>query len=1240
MIRWRIQQEAIESQETYRIDIDDPSWSGSVQEITSAGFTFQHQSLSDTEPFSQNILEGQLSFNVYIDTDSDFMSPTNLNSIIQGEDGEYTATLKILSGGSYDTLWTGGIIPDLTTYTESYQPYQANFIAKDFILTKRQQYVPDETRQELIDIIAEIVQTEVNTNIKSLTSFDAKGSNDDYLSYVEIDDSSLVNFEDPYNNPIYKIEALQWILQSNNLILKQWDNTWYVSQFSAYDGDTGYEYNHSTGNTTSVTIRNPVSDVHVSSLNKVVPAIGFLSGEYKHRTRITNSTTPIPSQFTVADGQSRSFASVFDSDADSHKIQLSSDIEVATETVKTSMFVYVEIAYGDYRYLTEKRWLPNSPEALQWIHIDDIQGEISNRYNRFYLDITNVQTVWQGNFSISTNYLPEGEQEAFFIRFYDATSNDDSHDATYINTLFDINDENANNNSESIKIFGSSPNNYSYVYNMQDVYFGDAVTRYQMSKYVYDNLGTYVDTSSWGYKGGTRDKGFTELLTEDIMQFQSAPKRLLNPTLKIVGTTPYNPNRSALYDSIEWVYAGGTLDGTTGNWTVKWIEGGKVDEGNTVDLTPVFDDDDSLLRKRTSNLTPDSKIPEAFIDRSDAITQNVNTEYFYIQGNQDTTTVIINVSGRDDFVLLGFNVENPSDGQEILVIVNPSAISDQLAILTTESNNEPINVPNGGILRKLTVRSHFRFRRQLINNAYTWNLIYESSLPYVIEPEEPPPLEQVSIPTFSPSPGTYTGDRDLVISCATSGATIKYSTDGSEPTTTYTGAISLTEGNSYFVIAKAIKAAFTDSGLQFGQYTINSGVYDLAPDNPTFDPEGVAFSSSVTVSIQTNGEPGEAQTVYYTTDGTDPDTNSSVYSTALTFSETTTLKAVAKYNAGTLLSGITEATYQKARSVASYKAGWNLVSHPLKYPLSENSMRKIFNNGVNTIYTYQEGVQANLNAVSANLTNDLPAVKCEPGIGYWIKLSQDIGINWSTIALIRYNLLSNDAPVALRDNDIPYTWSGSNGSVALLSFNSFVNGEEYIRLTLSTQLASYSQKIYLDEIVTRNYGATDYELSAKFSVYNAGSATVYLGIEEYDSSKSSTGTTETSVTVTSTPQTITETLTSGTDYYVRPYIRILETSPQSGGLKLYIREASFSADPGLMTSVTQSINEGWNLIGSVQSLSTVTTDGTISIDFYGWNPSQGSGQYEVLTDTTKLLPGKGYYVNFAGGATEYDIDES
>ena len=40
---------------------------------------------------------------------------------------------------------------------------------------------------------------------------------------------------------------------------------------------------------------------------------------------------------------------------------------------------------------------------------------------------------------------------------------------------------------------------------------------------------------------------------------------------------------------------------------------------------------------------------------------------------------------------------------------------------------------------------------------------------------------QVSTPTFSPPGGTYSSDQSVTISCATSGAEIRYTTDGATP---------------------------------------------------------------------------------------------------------------------------------------------------------------------------------------------------------------------------------------------------------------------------------------------------------------------------------------------------------------------------------------------------------------------------------------------------------------------------
>ncbi len=77
---------------------------------------------------------------------------------------------------------------------------------------------------------------------------------------------------------------------------------------------------------------------------------------------------------------------------------------------------------------------------------------------------------------------------------------------------------------------------------------------------------------------------------------------------------------------------------------------------------------------------------------------------------------------------------------------------------------------------------------------------------------------------------------------------------------------------------------------------------------PTFDPEdGETFTDDIDVEI---ASATEGVTIYYTTDGNDPTTSSSVYSSALNFSETTTLKAMA-VKAGYDNSAVATATYTK-----------------------------------------------------------------------------------------------------------------------------------------------------------------------------------------------------------------------------------------------------------------------------------------------------------------------------------------
>ncbi len=81
---------------------------------------------------------------------------------------------------------------------------------------------------------------------------------------------------------------------------------------------------------------------------------------------------------------------------------------------------------------------------------------------------------------------------------------------------------------------------------------------------------------------------------------------------------------------------------------------------------------------------------------------------------------------------------------------------------------------------------------------------------------------QVTVPTAAPAAGTYTSAQTVTLSCATSGAAIYYTTDGSAPTTAsavYTAPI--TVNASMTIKAVAVMEGMEDSDVAAFSYTIN-----------------------------------------------------------------------------------------------------------------------------------------------------------------------------------------------------------------------------------------------------------------------------------------------------------------------------------------------------------------------------------------------------------------------------------
>jgi len=162
-------------------------------------------------------------------------------------------------------------------------------------------------------------------------------------------------------------------------------------------------------------------------------------------------------------------------------------------------------------------------------------------------------------------------------------------------------------------------------------------------------------------------------------------------------------------------------------------------------------------------------------------------------------------------------------------------------------------------------------------------------------PVDPPAApEQVATPAFDVSPGTYNADLAVSISSTTSGATIRYTTDGSLPdenSTVFVEPIPVAGHlTSMTITAVATRDGMRDSEVATATYTIN---YD-ATNPPTFSPEPGSFATDQTVTISA---PDEGAAVYFTTDGTEPQVSPSYrYETPVSVSghgTSVTIRAIA-----------------------------------------------------------------------------------------------------------------------------------------------------------------------------------------------------------------------------------------------------------------------------------------------------------------------------------------------------------
>jgi len=143
---------------------------------------------------------------------------------------------------------------------------------------------------------------------------------------------------------------------------------------------------------------------------------------------------------------------------------------------------------------------------------------------------------------------------------------------------------------------------------------------------------------------------------------------------------------------------------------------------------------------------------------------------------------------------------------------------------------------------------------------------------------------RVANPVFSPEPGNYENSQLVSINCATAGAEIRYTTDGSVPPTN-----SMIYNQPFLVdTGTIVKAIATKPGMENSE--VITALYGTVVHAPLIAPAGGNYQLAPTVMLSC-ATPGAG--IRYTTDGSEPTENSALYCVPFILSHSATLKAKA-----------------------------------------------------------------------------------------------------------------------------------------------------------------------------------------------------------------------------------------------------------------------------------------------------------------------------------------------------------
>jgi photosystem II stability/assembly factor-like uncharacterized protein len=239
------------------------------------------------------------------------------------------------------------------------------------------------------------------------------------------------------------------------------------------------------------------------------------------------------------------------------------------------------------------------------------------------------------------------------------------------------------------------------------------------------------------------------------------------------------------------------------------------------------------FRSRLKSAITDSDVT-IYIEDSDyksALSGHSDGDYFYakLRGPESYEYIKVNITGSS--VDAGLQVERGQAGSSAAAWKRGTLCFQSLEATTFGLFPQKAGYSSGAYNPNGTLTADYK--GQLFwdsANSCWWKSISASTEWRLVAGEI-----LVATPAFSPEAGSYDPGQAVTITCATGGATIYYTTDGSTPTensTQYTAPVAMPTGAATTLKAIAVHSDrwLTDSAVQSGVYTISGLTFTNCAD--------------------------------------------------------------------------------------------------------------------------------------------------------------------------------------------------------------------------------------------------------------------------------------------------------------------------------------------------------------------------------------------------------------------------